>query len=383
MASIHHKNRSPYFWAAFRGSDGRRMFRSTGSTNRSAAMTIALEWERVAREGRAGRITEARIRAAMTDLFKRANSNDLPSQSVTKFLDSWQKTKSLEIADSSLAVYSQVCRLIVESLGKKSNDPVDAITMADAVAFRDGLAERLSPSTTNKLLKIARVVWNDAMRDGLTQDNPFAKTKRLKAVAATRRPFTVGEIQGLLAVASEDWRGMILSGLYLGQRLSDLANLTWRNVDLVKSEVTLVTGKTKRIMHIPIARPLADYLMTRPAADDPEAPLFPSLANLDSATLSNQFAALLAAVGLAEKKTHAKAKGGRSCRRQTNPLSFHCLRHTATTLLKTAGVSEALAMELIGHDTAAISRVYTHMSTAAMKDAVAMLPDVTKKEAAK
>jgi site-specific recombinase XerD len=54
-----------------------------------------------------------------------------------------------------------------------------------------------------------------------------------------------------------------------------------------------------------------------------------------------------------------------------------------TSLLKNAGISDAVAMELVGHDTAAISKLYTHISTDAMRQAVNRMPDVTKEEVKK
>ena len=35
-----------------------------------------------------------------------------------------------------------------------------------------------------------------------------------------------------LSVADDEWRSMILFGLYTGARLSDVASLTWENIDL-------------------------------------------------------------------------------------------------------------------------------------------------------
>jgi len=63
--------------------------------------------------------------------------------------------------------------------------------------------------------------------------------------------------------------------------------------------------------------------------------------------------------------------------REQNQLSFHCLRHTAATLLKAAGVSESVAMEFVGHDSASVSRSYTHIPTEVLKLAADKLPDVT------
>jgi len=44
--------------------------------------------------------------------------------------------------------------------------------------------------------------------------------------------FTLPELRSLLAVANDEWKSLILFGLYTGQRLGDLARLTWQNVDL-------------------------------------------------------------------------------------------------------------------------------------------------------
>jgi integrase len=57
-------------------------------------------------------------------------------------------------------------------------------------------------------------------------------------------------------------------------------------------------------------------------------------------------------------------------------VSFHSLRHTAVTLLKDAGVPDAVVMELVGHDSAAMSRLYTHVGKEALSKAAATLPEL-------
>lgn len=44
------------------------------------------------------------------------------------------------------------------------------------------------------------------------------------------------ELKTLLDAASEEGRGMILTALYTGQRLKDIASLTWANVDLQRED---------------------------------------------------------------------------------------------------------------------------------------------------
>jgi len=100
-----------------------------------------------------------------------------------------------------------------------------------------------------------------------------------------------------------------------------------------------------------------------------------------SGHLSNQFADLLAEAGLREKKPHRK-NGNNAAPSGGNgigALSFHCLRHTAVTMMKEAGIPAAVVMELIGHDSEQMSNVYTHVGAEAMQEAADSLPDLAHK----
>ena len=72
-----------------------------------------------------------------------------------------------------------------------------------------------------------------------------------------------------------EWRGPVLFGLYLGQRLGDLAKPTRRAVDLESEEIAFATRKTGRRIVLPLIQPLSDYLSGLPVADDPNAFIFP------------------------------------------------------------------------------------------------------------
>jgi integrase len=191
-------------------------------------------------------------------------------------------------------------------------------------------------------------------------------------------------LKRIIEVADPEWKGLILFGLYTGQRLGDIATLTWQNVDLQRQELRLLTEKTSRRQIIPLAQPLLRYAETLPSSDKPNAPIFPKayaiVERLGRASqLSNQFYDLLVTAGLAKGKTHNPKPGeakGRGAKRVMNAISFHSLRHTATSLLKAAGVSEAVAMEFVGHDSTSVSRQYTHIETATLKEAAAKLPDI-------
>lgn len=82
--------------------------------------------------------------------------------------------------------------------------------------------------------------------------------------------------------------------------------------------------------------------------------------------------------GLVPPRSHESTAKGRSQSRETSALSFHSLRHSAVTMLKQAGVSGVLAQEIVGHESAAVSRQYTHLSTDDLRSAMQRLPNVTE-----
>jgi len=93
--------------------------------------------------------------------------------------------------------------------------------------------------------------------------------------------------------------------------------------------------------------------------------------------IRNQFYEILVSGGLAVKRSHKTAGKGRHARRSFNEVSFHALRHTATSLMKNAGISPAIVQDLIGHDSPEVSAHYTHIEESAKRRAIAALPDVT------
>jgi integrase len=65
--------------------------------------------------------------------------------------------------------------------------------------------------------------------------------------------------------------------------------------------------------------------------------------------------------------SHNANKQGRGARRTVSDLSFHSLRHSAVSMLKTAGIAESVVMELVGHDSVEVLRHYTYTGRDALK----------------
>lgn len=379
MASLRRLPNSRNWIACFTDSHGKRLQRSTGTSSRSAALQIAHKFEEAARRMK----TEAQIRRVLSDIYEGISGTQLPSGSVGTFFEGWIVRKRAETADRTVRSYESIIKQFREHLGPKDASDLSYITPADVLSFRDALMGRVGPTTVNHSIKVLTVALNQAKREGLIQVNPALHVSRIKRSSGgiERRPFTLQELERILAVADEEWKGLVLFGLYTGQRLGDVGSLTWSNIDTERGEVRLLTGKTKRRMIIPMAPALSSYVAGMKVGDIPGQPLFPRAAEIlkrqkRPGTLSNQFYDLLVAAGLAKKRSHQAKGTGRSGKRELNEISFHCLRHTATSLLKNAGVSDVVAREFVGHESEAVSRQYTHIETSTLRDALKRLPNL-------
>jgi integrase len=67
---------------------------------------------------------------------------------------------------------------------------------------------------------VLRAVFNTAWRRGLCPSNPDDAVEMLPEESQERLPFSKDQVKDLLAVAENEWRGMILLGYHTGIRSS-------------------------------------------------------------------------------------------------------------------------------------------------------------------
>jgi integrase len=310
-------------------------------------------------------------------------------KSLRTYATEWLAAKAPEIDARTYGSYSSGLSQLFNYLGTRADASIGDITKTELIAYRNLLSAKLSATTTNNHLALVKMLFKGARRDYVCMDNPAefigpvrASGKSEQKRSEQKRPFTLAELQAILAVADPEWRSLILFGLYTGQRLSDLVTLGWNNIDLERGEVRLVTGKTGRTMIIPMASALRSHIESLPASDDPQAPLHPRafaiLTRTGSASaISQAFSDLLVQAGLRPRPvsvSHRSRGIGHSGRRKINALSFHSLRRTATTLLHEAGVPSTVAQALIGHDSEGVHSDYITVGREALRNAVSRFP---------
>ena len=387
MASIHKQPGKPNWFCSYSTWDTdagqwRRRFKSTGTTDKKQAEEICRTWERAAREGRKGTLTMDAAREVISrgvaDVFLASNAEKMPSRTVRDWCGTWLDTKRVEAAPTTVQRYAGVIGQFMQHLGKKADRDIASLAVRDVGGFRDALLKDLSRNTANLAVKTLRVCLGAALKQGLVTGNVANMVDKLKQRGESRRrPFTLPEIQRVLKTSEgSEWYGMTLAGLYCGARLADLARLTWRSVNLQTGTLSFVAKKTGQRLSIPLAKALVDYLTELPATDSADAPIFPKLSNKSASRLSEGFRYVLSDAGLAERPNKHSTGKGRHAAREVSELSFHCLRHSFVSILKSTGANEAVAMALAGHETKAISQHYTTLDDATLRAAVNKLPDV-------
>jgi integrase len=381
MASIRRREGSKFWFGCVTLPNGRRIQRSTKEADRKKAQKIAEHWEAATR----GRVTARQTQKVIADLYRDITGQRLVFPTVREYFDGWVARKKPETAPNTYRFYHDKSQTFLGWLGKRADEQIALIDRQDILDFRAAELKRVAPRSVNHSIKFLRMVFKTAKEDGKYHDeNPASGVKVAKIRDGKhRRGFTIPEIQRVLDVANDEWRSLIFFGLYTGQRLGDLVRLTWQNVDLERDEIRFVSRKTGRTIIIPIALPLRKQIENIPAGDDPHQPLHPrAFASVEKSggvkTLSRQFYELLADAGLAKPRAHRKSTDGpgRDGVRQLSQISFHSLRHTATSLMKNAGINASVVMDIIGHESEAISAHYTHIDEVTKRNAIALLPDI-------
>jgi integrase len=383
MASLLKKPSSKFYFACFRDINGRQMRKTTREVDRKKALKIAEVYEQLAQR----KVKANRVREIMLELVKSAYGEEVPVATVREFTMSWLGIKAAEVSPATLEAYNKTVTKLLAFLGPAAEADISLIRKATITAFRTDVALRVSSTTANFDLGVVQAIFRSAKAGGYLVDDPaeFVERVRREDREVVRRPFTIDELRAILAGANDEWKSLIRFALYTGQRLGDIAALTWANLDLQQNVIRLEPRKTRRarkVLTIPIAEALKAHILSLPAGDNPRAPMHPKAFRIVTSkrkkvnVLSEEFHRLLVSVGIREPVSQNKSRKDRGGRRLGKELSFHCLRHTAVSLLKDAGIPQAVVQELIGHDSVQMSQQYTHVGLEALQKATAALPEL-------
>ena len=380
MASIHKdpRGKSPFWYCAYRLPNGKRTFRSTKMTDRRAADEFCRRLEYASHESKSGRLIEMRARELISEIVEHATGEPLRNYTAEEWLREWLQGKKATKAEGTFLKYENAINGFIASVGNRANLNVNQIAPRDVLRWRDAqILDGKSPSTANDHVKIARMAFTSARRQGFITHNPAEAVEMLpEDTDPARQPFAIEQVQVILRAAEGDWRGVIMVALYTGARLQDVANMRWESVDLENKWIAFKVGKTKQRLKLPMHEALHEFLLELPAPDNGKAFLFPSLAGKGTggkSGLSMAFARIMERARVrGEVVRERQGEKGRS----VNSLSFHSFRHTLTSIMANAGVPVEVRQKFTGHASAEMNQHYTHHEIATLRAAVEKVPTV-------
>ncbi len=437
MASTYKRPGSEVYQAQFYVTDPetgelKKVRKSTGHTSKKKAQAFADEMERNAQSiMQAGSERAQRAKAVLAEavaeieretftaptarkylsrLLAIATGEELHSYTIQSWSDEWLRRKGRDSSPGTMARYKGHVAALTSHLGAaRAARPLESLTTMDARKWRESLQdEGRAGKTVLSYVKDAGAIYRAAIREGLVSFNPFACLETIDTSdSMSRKPFALAEVAALVEAASlmaedgkgkrtaeeqekaeqmsKEMAGAILAAAFTGLRLGDVARLSWSAVDLQEKRITLVPSKTKkknREVRIPIQGDLLAYFEAVPIhSDEPTAPVFPMLSQLaigSRAGLSQTFNKIMAKAGVDRGKPSREA-GDNGKGRIIHERGFHSLRHTFTSWLRNAGVSEEDRMSLTGHSTRESHQIYSHAEETALRVAVAKLPSLASK----
>jgi integrase len=242
------------------------------------------------------------------------------------------------------------------------------ITTALIVECREELAstitrnaERMNPATVTRYLALISHVFNVAKREwGWLTENPVMNVRRPRESPGRVRFLDEDERERLLKACKESSNEMlylcVILALSSGMRLSELMNLTWKDVNPQVGYIVLNHTKNGSRRRVPLTGHglalLKEYAKIR---------------RLDSELL------------FPGKQNPSKPRNLRSSfiyalqRAEITDFHWHDLRHCTASYLAMNGASMAEISEVLGHRTLAMVKRYSHLSDGHVSNVVARM----------
>ena len=362
---------SPYWMVSFIGADGGQKRRSTKVPHQGGLY-----------QGEKLSAAQAKKRAMMVGVSiasaEAEQYTSFDNTSVRELFDLMLAGKLGRVCmatyDNARISYRQFCAW----LGARAQAPARLITKADIREWIISRRAEVRCSTVRKDLSAISSAFAWAVDADIMPANPCLGAKvppDTKDEKVVHEAFSLDEIRLLIQKLPEEWSSAVRCclGTY-GQRLGDILSLRWEQFDWQGRVVRMVTGKTARVL----MQPMQDwfyrwasevYGKAQQMGGDAAIWVMPKLRLHSNPSAEFTQLVRLHGIGLV-----GAAAGGR--RRTWHSKTFHSLRASVATMLQASGVSQGMAMELVGHESAAVHAAYIRPSADLLRDAAMHLPEL-------
>jgi len=240
-----------------------------------------------------------------------------------------------------------------------------------------------SDSTIRQIYTVTRAILDAAVRDGLLARNPVAAVKRPKVTAGEASYLSPAEVAALLEAAEPSRYAAVFEFLVnTGLRRGEALALRWSDVDIT-NRLARVRGTLSRVD--------GDLVVTAPKSErsNQTIPLSNPATAVLKAVKAQQAAERLRAGSLwtdtgyvfttefgepCDPRNALRALKVAAAVAKLDGIGLHTLRHSAASMMLSAGVPLKVVSDLLGHSGISITAdVYGHVSPDVSRSAVDLL----------
>lgn len=377
MPWLYKQASSRYWWIGDR-IDGKPFFKSTKKENREDAEKELAIYRSMRSAKAANKLTD--------EFYEALTGKKVPDAALKPEVVQWLQECKASTGNRTYPKYKQIAEELLAHFKADDRHPkIKDITRDELFSMLSALRKTRSASTVNLMRNILSTFFHRHVKSGLLKTNPARAIKPFKAgrdEVVKRRVLTMVELKNIYDKAPDDfWRYMIQGGFYTSLRMGDLILLKAESVDLGSRLIKLYTGKTNKLVTMPIAIPFFESIKDRMASRKGREYLWPDQAALYRQRGAGPFSLefrekILEPCGLVPKsipwrqlKKRRKAIGV-----QVSEVVYHSLRHTMITTVQELGASKAVAMELAGHSDERVNANYTHVGLDEMRRVIDLIP---------
>jgi integrase len=233
----------------------------------------------------------------------------------------------------------------------------------------DLLKKDLSPKTVHHCLTLVRSIYRKAVAwDFYKGEIPTAEVQFPKVNNKRERFLNYDEAKQLLDALNEkssQVHDQALISIHCGLRFSEIAKLTWADVDLGNGVIQVRDAKSGN-RHAFVTEPVKEALMRLDEINSykPNNLIFPSQNNKRQTQVSTTYS-----------RTVQKLKFNEDISDSRQKVCFHTLRHTFASWLAMQGTSLYEIKELLGHKSIEMTERYAHLLPDVKRKAVNRLAD--------
>ena len=174
----------------------------------------------------------------------KADADSTPTPAFSTFAEQWITDHSVEWRRShTRSVVSTVQGRLVPHFKERV---VGSITKSDVLAFRAALAKEpgrgnktgLSAKRINEIMGLLSQILSDAA-DRFEFTSPMTNVKRLRLKRVDVQPFSLGQVQTLIATARPDFRNYFTVRFFTGMRTGEVHGLKWKYVDFERRQILI------------------------------------------------------------------------------------------------------------------------------------------------